>query len=405
MDGSDTSAPLLATRRHCTLKPTQKQPLAPACSSSSSAQSSSSVVSPLGEMAVEPGIRQSPREGSRPLPLDATMPCRALALAAAAARRSCVTREQRPSQHPVKTMHTHSSAQDDEAHQLVSVLRQAAERCLASSSDEALQLVQPLPGLTLLQSNAKAPLEAMLYEPVLCLVLRGAKQVYIASQSFNFGPGECLLVSHLLPVQSRIHQAPYLALVLHLDFGILGELQDELAADLDEQPAAAAQTHRADPALLDAFQRYLSLTESPTQAKVLAPLLAKELHFRLLIAPFGGMLRTRLRPDSNANAIARAIHQLRAELQAPLSVAKLARHVAMSESAFYKHFKALTATTPLTYQKELRLLEARRLLRLGGFSVSSTAFEVGYQSPSQFSREYARKFGVAPSQELRQSKG
>ena len=125
-----------------------------------------------------------------------------------------------------------------------------------------------------------------------------------------------------------------------------------------------------------------------------------EADYRLLVAPFGGMLRSLIRHDSNASAIARAIGHIRGDIRSPIAVPDLARRIGMSASSFHKHFKTITATTPLQYQKELRLLEARRRLKAGGASVTATAYEVGYESPSQFSREYARKFGVPPSQDL-----
>lgn len=259
---------------------------------------------------------------------------------------------------------------------------------------------QPMEGLVLLQQSSPSAFEASLYEPVLCLILQGRKQVSLGEQTVSFGPGECLLVSHDLPVSSRITKAPYLALVLEVDVGTVRKLYDEVAGSaLDSERARAVETYRADPGLLDALRRYLALADSPADAKVLGPLVAKEIHYRLLVAPFGGMLRRLIRHDSNASAIARAIGHIRGDIRAPLAIPELARRVGMSTSAFHKHFKAITSTTPLQYQKDMRLLEARRLLRTGATSVTAAAYEVGYESPSQFSREYTRKFGVPPSQD------
>jgi AraC-like DNA-binding protein len=263
------------------------------------------------------------------------------------------------------------------------------------------QAVQPMPGLLLLRQSCPTSFEASLYEPVLCLILQGRKAVSLGEQTLSFGPGECLLVSNDLPVRSRITKAPYLALVFELDLASIRKLYDEVAESaLGSERARAAVTHRADPELLDALYRYLALADSPADAKVLGPLVSKEIHYRLLVAPFGGMLRCLIRHDSNASAVARAIGYIRADLPAPIAIPELARRVGMSASSFHKHFKTITSATPLQYQKELRLLEARRLLRAGGASVTGAAFEVGYESPSQFSREYARKFGVLPSREL-----
>jgi AraC-like DNA-binding protein len=265
---------------------------------------------------------------------------------------------------------------------------------------------QPMDGLLLLRQSSPSSFEASLYEPVLCLILQGRKQVSIGEQTLSFGPGECLLVSHDLPVRSRITKAPYLALVLEVDVAAVRKLYDEVAESaLDSERARAAETHRADPGLLDALRRYLALADSPADAKVLGPLISKEIHYRLLVAPFGGMLRSLIRHDSNASAIARAIGHIRGDIRSPIAIPDLARRVGMSASSFHAHFKTITSTTPLQYQKELRLLEARRLLKTGGASVTTAAYDVGYESPNQFSREYARKFGVPPSQDVANATG
>jgi AraC-like DNA-binding protein len=261
-------------------------------------------------------------------------------------------------------------------------------------------------GLLLLRRSTPSSLEASLYEPVLCLILQGRKEVSIGEQTLSFGPGECLLVSSDLPVCSRITKAPYLALVLEVDVAGIRKLYDEVAESaLDSGRAPAAVTHRADSGLIDALLRYLTLVDSPADAKVLGPLVSKEIHYRLLVAPFGGMLRSLLRHDSNASAIARAIGHIRGDLRSRIAIPELARRVGMSASSFHEHFKTITSTTPLQYQKELRLLEARRLLKTGVASVTTVAYDVGYESLSQFSREYTRKFGVAPSRDMADATG
>jgi AraC-like DNA-binding protein len=261
--------------------------------------------------------------------------------------------------------------------------------------------VNPLDGLLLVQQGSASSFEVSLYEPVLCLILQGRKQVSLGDHTFSFGAGECLLVSHDLPVRSRIIKAPYLVLIFEIRVATIRRLYDEVAhRALDREHARAMETHRADAGLLDALGRYLALADSPADATVLGPLVSKEIHYRMLTAPFGGMLRSLIRHDSNASAIARAIGHIRDDLRSPMAVPELARRVGMSVSSFHKSFKAITSTTPLQYQKELRLLEARRMLKVGGTSVTTTAYDVGYESPSQFSREYARKFGVPPSQDL-----
>jgi AraC-like DNA-binding protein len=282
------------------------------------------------------------------------------------------------------------------------LIEQASRRVPAAENGRE-QAARPIADLQVLRQNVPSSFEASLYEPVLCLILQGGKQVAIGEQTLSFGPGECLLVSHDLPVCSRITKVPYLALVFDVDIATIRELYDKVTESaLDGERARAALTHQADSALLEALGRYLTLADSPTDAKVLGPLTSKEIHYRLLVAPFGGMLRSLIRHDSNASAIARAIRYLREDIRSPIAIPDLAKRVGMSASSFHKHFKTITSTTPLQYQKELRLLEARRLLTTGGASVTTAAFDVGYESPSQFSREYARKFGVPPSQDLDQ---
>jgi AraC-like DNA-binding protein len=284
---------------------------------------------------------------------------------------------------------------------LLEELVEQASRLTAAAENGREQTKRLARDLWLLRQDSPSSLEASLYEPVLCLILQGKKRVSIGEQTLSFGSGECLLVSHDLPVHSRVTRAPYLALVFEVDVATVRKLYDEVAESaLDGERARAAATHRADPALLDALQRYLAVADSPADATVLGPLISKEIHYRLLTAPFGGMLRHLVRSDSDASAIARAIGHLRGDIRAPIAIPELARRVGMSVSAFHKHFKTITSTTPLQYQKELRLLEARRLLRTGRTSVTTAAFQVGYESPSQFSREYARKFGVAPSRDV-----
>ncbi|MEU7907882.1 AraC family transcriptional regulator [Actinoplanes sp. NPDC049118] len=280
-------------------------------------------------------------------------------------------------------------------------LIEQASRHLPAAPNGQQQTAQPIDGLQIVRHHVPSTFEASLYEPVLCLVLEGGKQVAIGEQTFSLSPGECLLVSHGMPVRSRITKASYLALVVEVDIATVRELYDKIAdSALDSKRARSAQTHRADPGLLDALGRYVALAQSPVDAKVLGSLTSKEIHYRLLMAPFGGMLRSLIRHDSNASAIARAIGFIRDDIRSPIAVPDLARRVRMSASSFHKHFRTITSTTPLQYQKELRLLEARRLLTTGGASVTAAAFDVGYESPSQFSREYARKFGVPPSQDL-----
>lgn len=141
--------------------------------------------------------------------------------------------------------------------------------------------------------------------------------------------------------------------------------------------------------------------DTPLDAHVLGPAILREIHYRLVLSPLGAMVRTLASADSHASRVARAIHKVRAEFRAPLSVPDLARTAGMSASSFHEHFKSVTGTTPLQYQKALRLIEARALITERAASVAQAAFAVGYESPTHFSRDYARKFGRPPSREAR----
>ena len=161
---------------------------------------------------------------------------------------------------------------------------------------------------------------------------------------------------------------------------------------------------RASDELTDAFARYVSVIDGQLDQEVIAPLIAKEIHYRLLTSPQGGMLRSLLLIDSHASRIAEAIAQIRANFRQPQTVGELAANVGLSASSFHEHFKAVTGTTPLQYQKDLRLIEARREMASdASLSAGEAAYRVGYRSSTQFSREYSRKFGVPPSRDVNKS--
>lgn len=261
-----------------------------------------------------------------------------------------------------------------------------------------------LPGIHIYRRDAVSDVEAVVYEPVLCLVLQGAKWACVGEHGVELTPGDALLVSHDLPVVSRITRAsvgaPYLALILALDMPSLRSLYGELpATPLPVSRTRPLAVEPADAAWVAPLTRYLALADSSLDAQVLGPSTLREVYYRLLLSPIGGELRDMLVADSHASRIARAIHRLRNEYRSPLSVPDLARTAGMGASAFHGRFRSVTGTTPLQYLKDLRLIEARRLLLDRGSRVSEAAYAVGYESPEHFSRDYRRKFGVAPSRD------
>lgn len=246
--------------------------------------------------------------------------------------------------------------------------------------------------------------EATLYEPIMCLVLQGVKEAHLGERRVIYGAGDSLIVSHTMPAVSGVIQAsadkPYVSLALRLDLAMARSLYDDIGeAEMPTASLHSMSVAETDVGLMDAMTRLFRISKDPTEARTLAPLVVKEIHFRLLRAQHGGMLRQLLLHESPASRVSKSIARIRSDYNQNIPVAELAATAGMSQSTFHEHFKTVTSSTPLQYQKELRLLEAQRLLRSKGKTVSSVAFEVGYESPTQFSREYARKFGVTPRQE------
>jgi AraC-like DNA-binding protein len=275
----------------------------------------------------------------------------------------------------------------------------------ANKSDCSFIFPPTTPGLGLFELAEKTEFEAAIYNPIACLILQGEKQIAVGEQSVTFGAGESLIIGHDLPVTSRITKAdrksPYRAILITLDLEIVRNLSDQVGeTTFNKNGNDVLGVSQTDPALIDALGRYFALASRPYEAEVMAPLIFKEIHFRLLTAPHGGMLRRLLRRDSHASRIGLAIEQIRKDFRTTLAVSELAEIAGMSPSSFHGHFRSVTETTPLQFQKDLRLVEARRLLSEQSLQVSSAAFEVGYESPTQFSREYARKFGVSPKEHV-----
>jgi AraC-like DNA-binding protein len=271
---------------------------------------------------------------------------------------------------------------------------------------DSSQEKQVMPGLSVFCRQAPSAIEASIYEPALCLILRGSKVVSIGDQSVELRPGDALVISHDLPVVSRITQAsaqvPYLAVVLFLDLQLMHGLCDQVAgAPVSDASVRSLAIGSPEAAWVAPLLRYVELSASQLDAQVLGPSTLREIHYRLLLSPTGGMLRNLLAVDGHASRIARAIGLLRSEYRTPLKVSDLAKAAGMSASSFHEHFKEVTGTTPLQYQKDLRLIEAQTLLKALSHSVSEAAYAVGYESPNQFSRDYSKKFGVPPSKVAR----
>ncbi|WP_126010278.1 AraC family transcriptional regulator [Georhizobium profundi] len=266
-------------------------------------------------------------------------------------------------------------------------------------------LMTSIPGLSIVRSRKATDIEPMVYQPLFCFVLQGAKESVVGDMRVRFAEGQSLIVGLDLPAESRVVLAsedkPYLAIAVALDVAMMRELavQSGLRTTTNGSVQANCETLQVgvpDAALVDAMARLFALVDQP-EAPILAPLVIREIHYRVLSAGHAGVLRMLARADSHISRIASVIATIKDRFDEPLKIEDLAHTAGMSMSAFHEHFKAVTRTTPLQFQKRLRLIEARRLMFAGSHSVTRAAFEVGYESASQFSREYSRHFGVAPS--------
>ena len=260
----------------------------------------------------------------------------------------------------------------------------------------------------MLRHHATSPHEAMVYRPLLCLVLCGAKEVGASAKTISVRSGQSLIVSHTLPVVSRVTEAsvdqPYLAIVFPLDLDVLRSLTPKVSPSSEALLTDPFSIYRCDTdaGLEDALYRYYIQCETDAERELLAPITSQEIHSRLLIGEHAAFLQRLLWHESKANRIHLATRDIQANLAKPIVIGDLAERIGMSNSAFFEQFKAVTGTSPLQYQKDLRLLKARDDLRASDVKVSQIAFAVGYESSAQFSREYSRKFGKSPRQDRAQ---
>lgn len=260
-----------------------------------------------------------------------------------------------------------------------------------------------IPRVAMVRGKVPEHALAAVYEPMINVILQGGKTMTIGARTLRYDPATYFVMSIDLPAVGTVHPGrngePYLAVSLTLDASILAAMLADFPAPAGphEGFAVAAVT----PELLDAWARLLRLMDRPEEIPVLAPLYEREILFRVLQGPQGHLLRELAAPDSAAARVQGAIHWIRRNHARPLHVRSLARSAAMSESAFHRHFRAVTAMSPLQFQKRLRLLQARTLLLQASSSAASVAHEVGYQSASQFTREYTRFFGRPPATDAR----
>lgn len=280
-----------------------------------------------------------------------------------------------------------------------------------SSADDIDDLSTALPWLGLIRRRGPTAIGRGMLEPSMCLMLHGEKQMLVGERVLRYGAGCYVQAGTTIPVSGQVVRAseaePYYGIRVDLDPKELASFMLEMRLPMpsggDDPPLVSVEI--AGTALLEAFERLLRLLDRPSDLPVLARLVKQEIMYHLVTGPGGPTLTQGLMGSHREHAVNKAISWIREHYDAPLKIAELAEAVHLSPSVLHRRFKAATIMSPLQYQKQVRLLEARKLLMSGGVEAANVAFQVGYESPSQFSREYRRLFGASPLQDAEQLRG
>lgn len=274
-----------------------------------------------------------------------------------------------------------------------------------NASDEGVSETA-IPGVYCYRATSTEQVTPSIYDPSLCVIAQGSKQAMLDKDIYHYSAGEYLIVSVDLPMIGQVLEAspdkPYLCIKVSLDLQQLSELM--LHAKHSE-PVNSTITRGLFTGKLDATEsecllRLARLMDTQDDIPILAPLMMREIYYRLLRSDYGKIIAQTALKGSHMQRIAAVIQSIKARLNQPIRVQELAERADMSLSTFHLHFKAVTAMSPLQFQKHLRLLEARQLLMSGSADAANTAYQVGYESASQFSREYARMFGNPPRRDI-----
>jgi len=285
-------------------------------------------------------------------------------------------------------------------------LLEALAASIARLIEKSEHIETAIPDLALYRREEPTQPTSGMSEPSICWVAQGAKRVVLGEDTYVYDAHHFLITSVDLPTVWQVIEAspekPCLGLVLKLDQREISQLMvdSHLPPPRAQRSSRGMATGEVTLPLLRAFQRLLDLLDEPKDIPILAPIIQREISYRLLVGDQGVRLRQMASVGSQSNQIARAIEWLKGNFTRPLRIDDLATQANMSTSTFHHHFRVLTAMSPLQYQKWLRLNEARRLMLTERLDATNAAFQVGYESPSQFSREYSRLFGAPPLRDI-----
>lgn len=260
-------------------------------------------------------------------------------------------------------------------------------------------------GLFLMRQDESHKVQCCVSQPLVGVIIQGSKCTVVGSETFSYGANQGLLVGVDMPSTFYVCDAsaeqPFLSLSLHLDSSLITRLAVEIPQSGDVESSRGTALADMEPEVLDALLRLLDLLDKPQERAVLSPMIIREIHYRLLTGPLGAHLRKLNTQGTQSNQIAQAITWLRNNFTKPLHVEQLARRVNMATSTFHRHFKEVTTLSPLQFHKQLRLYEAQRLMLSENADASSASMAVGYESSTQFNREYKRLFGQPPLRNIR----
>lgn len=287
----------------------------------------------------------------------------------------------------------------------ISTLRDAARRYVARQ-DGASPFYTAIDGLIVLQGRRERHPTNLIHRPALCIVLQGAKWTTFGSRKMVYRAGQALVVSLEMPGSSQIIEGspadPYLSVIVELDQGALREVIERLGTVpvADKGAPASAFVIALDEPLADCALRAVRLLDTPDAIPIVYPLLMREICYWLVTSAHGGRFAAMTIGNAHDRGVVAAVRVLRENFASPVRIERLAQVARLSPSAFHRKFKEMTSFTPLQYQKQIRLLEARRLMAAGEANVQAAALRVGYESASQFNREYARMFGAPPRRDI-----